>query len=159
MLQLFKEWEFQDHDQLFLWLPVAFATGVAVYFSLLHEPNHPLIFLGLFFASLLSYSVRKTSFFYPALYAVFLFLGIASALWRTHSVEVSMLEKPWDGYVKGTIETVEPMPGQTRMWLKDVTSKTRKFQRIRVNFKHKKNIDIPTLQKKFYPGVRINFFC
>lgn len=158
MIEIFKKWNFQEQDQLFLWIPVSFATGVAIYFSLLHEPNPHLVFLGLFFSCFLTVLVQKTSLFYPFLYVVFLFLGGVSALWRTHSLEVNMLEKPWDGFVKATIESVEPMPGQTRMWLKDATSKTHKFQRIRVNFKHKKNVDIPTLQKKFHPGVRISFF-
>ncbi|MGI9434633.1 MAG: ComEC/Rec2 family competence protein, partial [Geminicoccaceae bacterium] len=105
-----------ERERWMLWLPVAFGSGIAIYFSLDTEPSLWLAPLILPLVLLLaSHFQRQSGDFDGALLATGLSIGLALMLlgfsitqYRTYAVEAPVLERRGAYQVEGEILLVEP---------------------------------------------------
>lgn len=105
-----------ERDRWFFWAPVAFGVGIAIYFSLPHEPSVAPLWGGLLAALVAWGGIR---WFFPAapmasLVASTLLLATSGALLaklRTEHVRAPVLVRPLGPVdVRGFVELVEPRP-------------------------------------------------
>ncbi len=102
----------RERARWFVWLPVAFGSGIAIYFALPSEPDLwstlalPAIALGLLLAS------RSASLAYVAGLMLFVMsLGFAAAKVRTETVRAPVLQQELRyADVEGVVELIEPRP-------------------------------------------------
>jgi competence protein ComEC len=103
-----------EHDRWFLWLPVLFGTGIALYFSFPSEPRTPVAVLPAVAALALYLSGPRgglAGLVTGALLAVA--LGVAAAKLRMEAVRAPVLQTqvgPIDVY--GYVELIEPRAGK-----------------------------------------------
>jgi competence protein ComEC len=104
----------RERGRWFVWLPVAFASGIAAYFALPSEPNFwttvalPGIALGLLLAT------RRAGLVYVLSLVLFVMsLGFVAAKVRTESVRAPVLQQelPYAD-VEGVVELIEPRPSR-----------------------------------------------
>ena len=112
-----------EQERWGLWLPVFFAAGIGLYFSLLNEPIFFINAACLAGALLLFWDNRKK----PEKRWLFLFIfmfffGFFVAQFRTLTVSTPSLKtRTKTVYVSGTVETLTPLPmGRYRVVLDDV---------------------------------------
>ena len=84
-----------ERDRWVLWLPVAMAAGIAVYFGLAAEPPYFLGALGLLIAGGVAWLTRSTrSLLWLLAIAFFAFsLGFSAVQWRTFRVAAPVVQK------------------------------------------------------------------
>lgn len=99
---------FDESDRWFLWSPVLFGVGIAVYFGLSFEPPLWGGACAVFATGLwLAVAVQRGT---PAAIAAAAFciaLGFALASLRTDIVAAPVLQKPWNGAIEGRVVEVE----------------------------------------------------
>jgi competence protein ComEC len=124
-----------EHRTGFLWLPVAFGLGIALYFAAAEEPRlwagTGLALLALPFAIQLSGAARMV-----AIALLFVASGFAAGTIRSANVASPMLARDFFGTVKAYVEAVDIVHTRQRLTLRPVsmeglTEKTMPF-RIRV---------------------------
>lgn len=102
-----------ENERLFLWAPVAFACGIAIYFALPREPS--LAAVAVFCAGLGAAAVRAGRGRLPGILAIALFLaalGLLDAAWRTQRVAGPVVEDSgWASPVTGRVVSVEDREG------------------------------------------------
>ncbi|MEW5421041.1 ComEC/Rec2 family competence protein [Amorphus sp. 3PC139-8] len=112
-----------DRGRGFLWLPVAAAVGIAVYFALPREPHWPtLAGLGLAVSLAAVYSQRHRLGFAALATCAAVLFAMAAVAGQTARVQAPVV--PYDGtfVVRGFVETREPRPdGAVRYVLRVVS--------------------------------------
>lgn len=107
--------------RLFLWAPVAFATGIAVYFALPFEPSHSFTFPALFLLMPATYFSWRRHFESAAWFCLhlaafamlFATIGFASAQIGTMRHGTAILERPTGAaIISGMVESVEDLGGK-----------------------------------------------
>ncbi|MFQ5621913.1 MAG: ComEC/Rec2 family competence protein [Paracoccaceae bacterium] len=109
---------------VFLWLPVAFGTGVAVYFALPAEPGRGFIVLTLLLALVpaAAAALPRERARAPALLLLALFAGFLDASLRANLVGAPVLAEPFRGAVEGRIAGISRSASNApRVLLEDVT--------------------------------------
>lgn len=105
-----------DARRPFLWLPVAMAGGVLLYFAadVEPEPAWPLLLAAA--AALAAWAIRAAAPARAALLAAALAsLGFSLSAWRTATVAAPVIERPVAGVLGGFVESVEARVGGTRL--------------------------------------------
>lgn len=117
-----------QRDRWALWIPVLFAAGIAVYFTLTFEPRPE---IGSLATAALTAAVLA-AWRFPAwriafLGAALIAAGFAVAQWRTHAVAAPVLQRDFGpGWVTGRVIGVDKRPQGARVVLDRLT-----LQRIR----------------------------
>lgn len=84
----------KENRRFFLWVPVCFGTGIAVYFFLPKEPSLQPVIAAVLLAGILFVFSRSHFLIAPICAAVFLaVLGFADAMLRTHLAAAPVIEK------------------------------------------------------------------
>ena len=100
-----------DRGRGFLWIPVALACGVAVYFALPHEPHWPTLAALATAATAAAMRMRASPAAFPALVMVAAMLaGLALAAAQTARVAAPVLRGERTLEVSGWVEAREPRP-------------------------------------------------
>lgn len=150
---------FQDRDRWFLWSPVLFGMGIHLYFS---GWIMDLSFIyGIIAFGLVAIVVfRKTLWAYGGIGIVCVSLGMFFSAHKTESITSNYhrLDSDWGGRIKATVSNIDVMNGQIRLLLDDVRAKDKSFNRIRVNFRHKKDQNNDELLSQLRPGARIKAY-
>ena len=146
----------RERARWFLWAPVCFAIGIAIYFELRFEPNFAYLALLLAGTIMLVCSQRRVLANQPlAVALVLVAAGAVASKLRTIWVEAPTLERPLYGaVVEGVIEYVQPRNSRgPRITLRVRSIKSLRSeetpQRIRVRFQK----PLPQLS----PGQLISF--
>lgn len=149
----------QDRDRWFLWSPILFGLGIHCYFSgFIMNPMHIYLIIS---AGILTFILRrKTLWAYAGIGIVCVGLGIFASSYKTTSIaaQYQKLDTEWGGRIKATVKNIDVMCGQIRLLLDDVKGKDRSFNRIRVNFRHKKDQPNEKMMSKLRPGVQIRAY-
>jgi competence protein ComEC len=102
----------------FLWLPVAMAVGILLYFAADREPALWAPLLGLTLSAALAFALRLRRFAAMAcLASAAAFAGFAAGVWRTADIAAPMLERPRIGKLSGFVESVEARDKGARLVL------------------------------------------
>lgn len=108
-----------ERNRWVLWLPVAFGSGIAIYFSLANEPGvwiGPTLLVFVVLGLILSVSSRR--YMVPVIGISAIALGFSVAQWRTHDVAAPTLtEELRHRDITGVIAFVEPRKGRFRVTL------------------------------------------
>ncbi|MEL7542496.1 MAG: ComEC/Rec2 family competence protein [Pseudomonadota bacterium] len=99
-----------ERARWFLWVPVAFGTGIGIYFSLLHEPRVWLL-IGLLALTIVARIVWRRGTLAPVVtgLAFCLVAGLLAASARTHLVAAPVLKEPVTARMAaGFVEAIEP---------------------------------------------------
>lgn len=133
---------FEERDRWFLWLPVAVALGIGVYFALEREP--PLgptlcIWIVLCFGSWLAR--RRPVLLMVGIPTLAVVTGFGAAQLRTVSLEGPLIEKRTrPGLVTGTVVEVEPSGRRWRIVLEDLVAEGLESRstpmRVRIVLRH-----------------------
>jgi len=100
-----------DRGRGFLWLPVAFALGIALYFTLPREPHWPTLVGFALATTLAAARARRMVVAFPLLvFAASLLAGLAAAAGQTARVAAPVLSGERTLQVVGWIEAREPRP-------------------------------------------------
>ena len=111
-----------ERDRWALWLPVFFALGVGVYFSLDFEPPIHATAAAAGLAVLLGARLRRSAFFPAAVAAGFAVVGIFWAGFHTELARAPLLERSiGPTQVTGTILRQDRIEGPLRVVLEDAT--------------------------------------
>jgi competence protein ComEC len=112
-----------DQSRWFLWWPVGMGAGIALYFSLFHEPSFaytlilPLTCLA-FIGAFICFWRRYTLSFLVCMMLLALSLGFVTAKWRTDWLSTPfLLEKVENITISGRIVDIEEQPGRRRLTL------------------------------------------
>lgn len=104
-----------------LWLPVAFASGIGLYFGLPSEPPLAAALAPPPVLAAAAWALRRwNGAFWAALIALFIALGGSAALLRTLATDTVMLTHPVWADVEGVVERVERRPEDVRLTLGEV---------------------------------------
>jgi len=129
-----------QQPQAFLWLPVFFGCGIAIYFSQAAEPKPWLVGGLVVFCLVLSLALVMSQRGGRAVLLLLLALplGFLDAKWRAHSVAAPVLAASFYGYVEGTIVGIDRSASNApRIVLSDVTlAKTPPYttpEHVRIN--------------------------
>lgn len=134
----------EEQNRWFLWVPVFFGIGVGVYFSLTFELNPRLTIAATLIALLVCvFSYFKNSkLYFPICCITLIFLGFATAQYRTHSLDTLILSQEiGPRFVKGIIENVEFKENALRVTLYDLSFEKWKKDR-NITFPNKIRITI-----------------
>ena len=94
--------------QLLPWVPVAFGTGIAVYFSAEHEPVLPVAALTATMLCVGAFVARRRKFFPVLVLVAAVAAGFAAATWRTERVAHTVLSRAlYSVQLAGFVETRE----------------------------------------------------
>lgn len=106
-----------------LWLPVAFACGIGLYFALPSEPAVVAAVAPPLVLTAVAWAVRgREGAFWTVLLVLFAALGLAAAQLRTAATDTRLLvHATWAG-VEGVVERVERRPADVRLTLAHVRS-------------------------------------
>ncbi|MCY4178751.1 MAG: ComEC/Rec2 family competence protein [Litoreibacter sp.] len=95
-------------NQVFLWLPIYFGTGIGVYFSLMSEPPRALhswlIAAGLILTLLARFEARVLPFAWAACFAA---LGFGIAGLQSHRAAAPVLEYRYYGPIEGRVVAID----------------------------------------------------
>jgi competence protein ComEC len=92
--------------RLLPWVPVAFGTGIALYFTADHEPVLPVAALAAAGLCLAAFLSRRQKFFPVAVMIAAAFAGFATATWKTARVAHGVLARPMYAVsLSGFVET------------------------------------------------------
>lgn len=145
-----------EQSQWILWIPVALAIGIGLYFSLSFEPSF-WISLPIFLMSLFCFFFFKKIDFVRGIFLVFTLIsaGFLLAQFRTVLLDTELLQFPIKStWYVGEIKKVEPRPNDVRLTLKNVKAldeNKRKYpSHIRVTWRGKQNKKVA-----LYPGQTI----
>src|SRR5579872_3870133 len=117
--------------QLLPWVPVAFGTGIAFYFTASHEPVLPVAVVTALGLAIAAFLLRRTKFFAVAVMVAGVAAGFATATFRTAHVAHEVLARPaYSVSLSGFVEA------------RDIRERTDRFV-LRVT-----QIDGPRLQAK-----------
>lgn len=109
-----------QRERFWLWLPVCFAIGISIYFSLPEEPHivvTALVVLSLTIVTLLQ-CMRRSVTAMAWVGVLVIALGFAMAQWRTHAVWAPVLEKKVGPmWLAGDVIKVEPRDNGRRITL------------------------------------------
>jgi len=98
-----------EQERWFLWLPVAFGAGIALYFALSAEPRLPAATLPVAAALALRLVARGTLATLLTTVLLTAMLGVAAAKLRTEAVRAPVLERQIGQVeVRGFLELIEP---------------------------------------------------
>ena len=112
----------RERDRWALWLPVFFALGIGVYFSLDFEPPIPLTAAAAGLAALLAVHLRRSAFFPAGIAAALIAAGIFWAGFHTELAHAPVLERPiGPTEVSGRILRQDRIEGPFRVVLGDAT--------------------------------------
>ncbi|MEI8321240.1 MAG: ComEC/Rec2 family competence protein [Alphaproteobacteria bacterium] len=112
---------FLDHQKsrLFLWMPVAVALGIGVYFNLQQEPPQVLQWVFPAFSLVLAgviYFVSFRSVQGVLILMVCALIGFSVAQFRTHSLQTPLLHRSMGmKTIQGTLENVQDTPNGRRL--------------------------------------------
>ncbi|MDA1132512.1 MAG: ComEC/Rec2 family competence protein [Proteobacteria bacterium] len=111
-----------ERDRWALWIPVAMAAGIAVYFSLPHEPPLWAGVLGMSAATVAAALLRnRTAAFVAAVAVAAMATGFAAAEWRARSVAAPVIERELGPVsVTARVTVVEQRPSDRRLTLTDL---------------------------------------
>lgn len=108
------QWVLQN-ERLILWLPVCFAIGVGIYFSLLFEPaiDHVLtllaVSLGFGLCAFASVGRKTRLLIIPLIASAFILMGFAAAALQARSLAAPLLLKKLNAVMlQGTVIDIEP---------------------------------------------------
>lgn len=108
----------QDRARWPLWLPVAFAAGIGLYFALPSEPSPVSVWGPTAVLAPLAWWVRSNgAALWAVLIVMFMALGLAIAAARTAMVDTVLLDRPLWADVEGTVERLERRPDDIRVTL------------------------------------------
>ncbi|QOL20196.1 ComE operon protein 3 [Candidatus Bodocaedibacter vickermanii] len=159
MLKLKMSVWLHDRDRWFLWSPILFGLGIHCYFSgLIMNSAQIYWIIGLGIAI---FAIgRKSLWAYAGLGIICIGLGIFASSYKTTDIasHYTKLDSEWGGRIRATVKNIDVMDGQIRLLLDDVKGKDRSFNRIRVNFRHKKDRLNETMMSKLRPGVQIRAY-
>ena len=111
----------QDRARWPLWLPVAFAGGIGLYFGLPSEPPLAAALIPPPVLALAAWSVReREGAFCTLLVLLFVALGGSAALLRTAATDTVLLTEPIWADLDGVVERVEHRPDDIRLTLAEV---------------------------------------
>lgn len=113
-----------ERERWVLWLPVAFGTGISIYFALPQEPPlafGPAALLAAAAIALTPWSRWRlvTGRFGPALLA-FLLAGAGTGSLRTHAVAAPVIARPATFLLEGRVALVEPRGSGLRLLLEEL---------------------------------------
>lgn len=112
----------REEPRRVLWLPVALAAGIGIYFA---WPVEPSAFLGPAAAVasvVLAVTARRRRLaFWPALLLVAAAVGFSVAGHRTRALSTVMLQREMWAEVEGRVTAIERRPADRRLTLRDVT--------------------------------------
>ncbi|WPZ32858.1 ComEC/Rec2 family competence protein [Thalassobaculum sp. OXR-137] len=104
-----------------LWLPVAFAAGIALYFALPSEPPLAAALVPAPAVAAAAWGLRgREPALWCALLLLFATLGLGAAALRTAATQTVLLTTPIWAQVEGVVERVEKRPGDVRLTLIEV---------------------------------------
>ncbi|MEO0617710.1 MAG: ComEC/Rec2 family competence protein [Pseudomonadota bacterium] len=110
-----------ERARWFLWVPVAFGTGIGIYFSLTHEPRGWLL-IGLLALTIAARIVWRRGTFAPVAtgLAFWMIAGLVAASARTHLIAAPVLREPITARMAaGFVEAIEPrLPGGARITMR-----------------------------------------
>jgi competence protein ComEC len=106
-----------ERGRLFLWLPVFFGAGVALYLSSPSEPPFLLVVAGVILASVLRMFLRATSLRLIISSAVFMFaLGLAVAKFHAMNTDAPVLQRTLNYvHIEGWVERLERQEKRNRL--------------------------------------------
>lgn len=108
----------RDRARWPLWLPVAFAGGIGIYFALPLEPAPGAVWGPPAVLALIAWRVRlNDAALWPVLLVMFVTLGLTVAAVRTALVDTVLLDRPLWAAVEGTVERLERRPADIRVTL------------------------------------------
>lgn len=142
----------EDHQQIYLWVPVGIGLGVFGYFSLKVEPP---LWLGLSALGGLGLFARLRRFRVPGIILMLVALGFTVAQWRTSFLSTPLLHFPVKAQeITGTLAQVERHPGSMRLVLEDLEFSRSRFSRplrkVRVTLRGSLIPEAP-----LWPGQRV----
>lgn len=112
-----------ERERLALWLPVAFGTGVGLYFSLDREPSYwlgPALALSAVLIAMLGR--RSLPVLVPSVAAIAIGLGLTAAQWRTYWVAAPVIDKRIGPVaMEGRVVEVEIRPDGRRVTFDHLT--------------------------------------
>jgi hypothetical protein len=149
----------QDRDRWFLWSPILFGIGIHLYFSgWIMDANT--IYMAFGAGVLILVFGRKSLWAYAGIGVVCVAMGVFFSSHKTESISANYqrLDVEWGGRIKATVSNIDVMNGQLRLLLDDVKAKDRSFNRIRVNFRHKKDQENDELMSQLRPGARVRAY-
>ena len=92
--------------RLLPWVPVAFGTGIALYFTATHEPVLWVAIIAAIGLCVVAALARRHRFFFIAVMCAAVAAGFATATWRTSRVAHVVLAKPlYSVSLSGFVET------------------------------------------------------
>ena len=148
-LEVIDKWWKAEAPRHFLWVPVGFAGGVALYFSLSIEPALWLLWVIATCALSLTIGFRKKAYV-PCLTLLLITLGAAWAATSAHSKSAIRLQEALDPRsVKGVVSYIERTEHGVRITLKQVTikgfptEKTPESVRLSVRLKPDSELELP----------------
>jgi len=132
-----------EHHRLILWIPVFFALGIGIYFSLPFELSFLWLCPCFIFLLLALFLFRKHQFIFMGFLCLFfVLLGFSDIKFQTyfHLSNLSFPTSEQTTYLKGQLfKTDFNTKGKTRLWLKDVQtfdSHLKGIYRITLNSKN-----------------------
>lgn len=150
---------FQDRDRWFLLSPVLFGIGIHLYFAG-WIMDLAYIYGTIAFGLVAIVVLRKTLWAYGGIGIVFAAFGMFFSAHKTELIASNYhrLDSDWGGRIYATVSNIDVMNGQIRLLLDDIKAKDRSFNRIRVNFRHKKDQTNEQLLSQLRPGARIKAY-
>lgn len=120
-VQKLEQWWKAESTRHFLWLPVYFAAGIALYYHLPEEP--PLWLLPTQFLVMLAFALTFRPIHTPIMVGILAFLfGAAYADIRAYGYDTIILHEALSPRpVEGTVRDIERTQNGVRLWLKQVT--------------------------------------
>jgi len=112
----------QEVENIFLWIPVAIAMGILVFFQLSFDPSFYLSFAILIISSIALWLVRNRYYLRIAAALIFfVVLGFNSALYRTESMSAPILKSITDEiWIEGDVADITFNKKNKRLLLKDI---------------------------------------
>jgi competence protein ComEC len=124
--------------RLLPWVPVAFSTGIAFYFTADHEPVAPVAAIAALLLCLVAFLLRRQKMFPVAVMIAALAAGFAVAAWKTMRIGHGVLARPMYGVaLSGFVETRDIRERTDRFVLRVVQMESprsqAKLERVRLS--------------------------
>lgn len=120
-----ETWLGLERDRLVLWLPVAYGTGILMYFALPREPPPTVVPLAWLATAALVLAPFASTKLAPARFPLLLLACLAAGLgcgkWRSDHVAAPVLKRPATFNLEGRVRLVEPRGTRMRLLLDELS--------------------------------------